>query len=800
MTGGTFFGTGSLSMGNNAAPSVPNTTALTTVNSYTGSFMVTGGSVSMVSSVTTVSVGTSAIAISAGKFVPAQTAPSAAGTVGLVSAGRPVPSPQEQQAELATLKRTDNLNSSAMPATKLASLNRGWARGGAGKALSTLGVSGDNYSDETETSGGMNTTAFDGITENDFLAVRDNPLSTFSVDVDTASYAIVRRFLNSNQLPPKGAVRTEELLNYFSYDYPQPQGDVPFSATMEVGACPWEPEHRLVRVGLKGRDVPRDQRPPSNLVFLVDVSGSMNMPNKLPLLQESFRLLIDQLGPKDRVAIVTYAGSTGILLNSTQDKEAMQAAVNGLRAHGSTNGASGVKLAYQVAEQNFIKGGTNRVILATDGDWNVGITNQSDLLEMIAQKSKSGVFLTVLGFGMDNLKDSMLVKLADRGNGHYAYIDTPLEAKKVFVEQLSGTLVTIAKDVKVQVEFNPAHVGAYRLIGYEKRLLAKEDFNNDKKDAGEIGAGHTVTALYEVVPAGKEMPPIARVDKLKYAALAAQPIPGAAPVEQPVAAAAQAQSPTPTTETASRSVPTQPAPQNPHSAEGTVAELHPNAPSPKSAPQEKKSSLNKITTQTTSDGRVTVTLDKVEADGSITHTIALADRAEPNADTGEVFLYGMPDVTQGMNRCIATSPQTWMKLARDGYLEAHGPHRTFVVDNDRDGSKAAPEHGNPGVLPASVRNEMLTLKLRYKAPDGDTSKLLEFPLTDGGATWEKSSPDFRFAAAVAGYGMLLHDSTHRGQTTWDSVAQWAREGLGADKSGYREEFLDLVKKAKVMAR
>ncbi|MEZ0258618.1 MAG: von Willebrand factor type A domain-containing protein [Chthoniobacter sp.] len=654
----------------------------------------------------------------------------------------------------------------AVPSPQIAALKRSVPAGG---------YAGSYFDTPRDYSRGFDTNAFDAVAENDFLAARDNPLSTFSADVDTASYAIVRRMLSSNQLPPKGAVRTEELLNYFTYEYPQPNGDAPFSATMEVAACPWEPEHRLVRVGLKGREVPRDQRPPSNLVFLIDVSGSMNMPNKLPLLQQAFRLLIEQLGPKDRVAIVTYAGATGIVLEPTQDKEAMQAAVDRLRAGGSTNGASGVQLAYQVAERSFIRGGTNRVILATDGDWNVGVTNQSDLLDMIAQKAKGGVFLTVLGFGMDNLKDSMLVKLADRGNGHYDYIDTPLEAKKVFVDQLSGTLVTIAKDVKLQVEFNPARVGAYRLIGYEKRLLAKEDFNNDKKDAGEIGAGHTVTALYEVVPAGKEMPPIATVDKLKYAALAPQPIPGANPVNKPVQ-------------------------ENPREADGTAPDIHPDKPNPEPAQPEEKGGLNQINIVTTSDGRVTVTLDKAEADGSITHTLALTDRAQRVAETGDVLLYGMPDVTQGVNRCIATTPQTWIKLARNGQVEAHGPHRTLVVDRDRDRSKPAPSIADPSGLPASARNEMLTLKLRYKAPDGDKSTLLEYPLIDPGTSWDKSSRDFRFAAAVAGYGMLLQDSSYRGQATWESVAAWAHEGIGEDKSGYREEFLSLVKRAKELTR
>ncbi len=478
-----------------------------------------------------------------------------------------------------------------------------------------------------------NTDGFDAIIDNAFLAVRENPLSTFSIDVDTASYSLVRRFLNNNQRPPNGAVRIEELLNYFTYDYPQPQGDAPFSATMEVAACPWMPEHRLVSIGLKGREIAKDKRPASNLVFLIDVSGSMQPANRLPLVKESLALLIDQLGGEDQVAMVVYAESSGCVLEPTNDKAKMHAALRKLEAGGSTNGASGIQLAYQLAQRSFIKGGTNRVILATDGDWNVGITNQSDLLEMIAEKAKGGVFLTVMGCGMGNLKDTMLVKLAGRGNGNYAYIDTLLEAKKVLVEQLSGTLVTIAKDVKIQVEFNPAQAAAYRLIGYEKRMLAKEDFNNDQKDAGEIGAGHTVTALYEVVPAGKELPQLARVDALKY-----QPDP--------------------------------------------------------SAPEK---------------------------------------------------------------------PEIEKRKAGDS-------------------------------------SELLTLKLRYKAPDGDTSKLLEFPLTDAGANWENSPRDLRFAAAVAGYGMLLRDSPHKGSATWSAVAEWAVEGKGADANGYRAEFLSLLERAKALTR
>ena len=502
---------------------------------------------------------------------------------------------------------------------------------------------GDSGLDRTGNSDPTTTASFDTITDNPFLPVREHPLSTFSTDVDTASYAIVRRFLNEQQRPPKGAVRIEELLNYFTYDYPQPKGDAPFSATMEVAACPWTPAHRLVRIGLKGREIAKDKRPASNLVFLLDVSGSMQPANRLPLLKQSLGLLIDQLGAEDRVAIVVYAGSSGCVLESTHDKAEMRLALSRLDAGGSTNGGSGIQLAYDIAKKNFIKGGTNRVILGTDGDWNVGITNQNDLFELITQRAKSGVFLTALGFGMGNLKDSMLVKLADKGNGNYGYIDTLLEAKKLLVDQLSGTLVTIAKDVKIQVEFNPAHVSGYRLIGYEKRLLAKEDFNDDKKDAGEIGAGHTVTALYEIVPAGKELPKTATVDALKYQGVAAE--------------------------------------------------------------------------------------------------------------------------------------------------------KSEIRTENRAGAEGGGSNQKPEISP-----ELLTLKLRYKAPDGDKSKLLEFPLTDAGATWEKSSRDLRFAAAVAGYGMLLRDSAHKGNATWNSVRELAVEGKGEDVNGYRAEFISLIEKAQLLMR
>lgn len=368
----------------------------------------------------------------------------------------------------------------------------------------------------------FNTATYDKVEENPFLPAASNPLSTFSIDVDTASYSNVRRFINSGSLPPKDAVRVEEMINYFTYDYREPEGDKPFSIDVDATACPWDASHRLLRIGLKGREVANEKRPPSNLVFLLDVSGSMTPAERLPLVKQAMRLLVDKLTEKDRVAIVIYAGGSGLALKSTSgnEKEKILRALEELQAGGSTNGAEGIELAYKVAADNFINGGVNRVILATDGDFNIGVTNQGDLIRLIEAKAKTGVFLSVLGVGSDNLKDSTMQKLADKGNGNYAYLDSVDEARKVLVQQINGTLMTIAKDVKIQVEFNPARVSSYRLIGYEKRLLRKEDFNNDKVDAGEIGAGHTVTALYEIVPAGAgatdpaaSVPP---VDPLKY--------------------------------------------------------------------------------------------------------------------------------------------------------------------------------------------------------------------------------------------------------------------------------------------
>jgi Ca-activated chloride channel family protein len=357
----------------------------------------------------------------------------------------------------------------------------------------------------------------DYLEENPFIHVGDAPLSTFSVDVDTASYSKIRGYLlDQRSLPPPDAVRIEELVNYFDYDYSPPTGEHPFAVHLEAATCPWQPKHRLLRCGIQGKRID-GERPPSNLVFLIDVSGSMDAPNKLPLVKQGLEMLVRQLGENDRVAMVVYAGAAGLVLPSTsgQQQPRILAALDSLQAGGSTNGGEGIKLAYRIAQENFIKGGTNRVILCSDGDFNVGVTSTGDLVRLAIDKAKAGVFLSVLGFGFGNHNDALLEEIADKADGNYAFIDTEAEAKKVLVEQMAGTLVTIAKDVKIQVEFNPQQVGAYRLIGYENRLLAARDFNDDTKDAGEIGAGHRVTALYEIVPVGVETPePL--VDPLKY--------------------------------------------------------------------------------------------------------------------------------------------------------------------------------------------------------------------------------------------------------------------------------------------
>ena len=362
--------------------------------------------------------------------------------------------------------------------------------------------------------------SYDAITENDFATPIEQPLSTFSIDVDSASYANARRFLTQGQLPPADSVRVEEFVNYFRYDYKQPAAGEAFSVTADVASCPWQKDNYLARVGLKAKDIDKSKRPPTNLVFLIDVSGSMQPANKLPLVKRGLTLLVEEMGEQDHIAIVTYAGDAGVKLAGTKGSDQLQImqVIDGLHAGGSTNGASGISLAYEQALRSFNKEGENRVILCTDGDFNVGISSDDELVKLIQAQAKSGVFLSVFGFGMGNLKDSKLEKLADKGNGHYGYIDDLNEARKVFNEELVGTLYTVAKDVKLQVEFNPLTVGAYRLIGYENRALAAQDFNDDTKDAGEIGAGHTVTALYEIVPAG-HWPKAGKVDDLKYAAV-----------------------------------------------------------------------------------------------------------------------------------------------------------------------------------------------------------------------------------------------------------------------------------------
>ncbi len=366
----------------------------------------------------------------------------------------------------------------------------------------------------------FNTEDYDRIHENEFLDSKENPISTFSIDVDAASYTNCRRFLNrSNRLPPKDAVRIEEFINYFDYDYPQPKGKHPFSITTEYSDCPWNNEHKLVHIGLQGEKIDLEQQPPSNLVFLLDVSGSMNNSNKLPLVKKAFKMLVKQLRPEDKVAIVVYAGAAGVVLESTSgdNKEEILKAINRLKAGGSTAGGQGIKLAYKIAKENLIKKGNNRVVLATDGDFNVGTSSTSELVRMMEKKRKDGIFLTILGFGTGNYKDNRMEQIADKGNENYFYIDNLMESKKVLINELGGTLYTIAKDVKIQVEFNPAIVSAYRLIGYENRMLKKEDFNDDTKDAGELGSGHTVTALYEIILVGSDSEEkISKTDELKY--------------------------------------------------------------------------------------------------------------------------------------------------------------------------------------------------------------------------------------------------------------------------------------------
>ncbi len=386
-------------------------------------------------------------------------------------------------------------------------------------------AAGDSLNDD-----GANREGYDAIVENRFQQPADHPLSTFSIDVDGASYSNVRRLLKEGQWPTEGAVRLEEFINYFHYRYPQPTGQDPFSINTEISACPWNTRHQLVMIGLQGKKIPVENLPASNLVFLIDVSGSMDEPNKLPLVKSSLRLLVEQMRPQDRVSLVVYAGNAGMVLAPTSgsEKEKIRQAIDALEAGGSTAGGEGIRLAYATAKNAFISGGNNRVILCTDGDFNVGASSDSELEKIITRQRESGIFLTVLGYGTGNYQDAKMEKLADKGNGNHAYIDDMTEANKVLVNEFGGTMFTIAKDVKLQVEFNPALVGGYRLIGYENRMMQAEDFNNDKKDAGELGSGHTVTALYEIIPAGIKDTLLERVDGLKY--------------QHPAAAAAMSQS------------------------------------------------------------------------------------------------------------------------------------------------------------------------------------------------------------------------------------------------------------------
>jgi Ca-activated chloride channel family protein len=464
-----------------------------------------------------------------------------------------------------------------------------------------------------------NTEEYDAITENIFHEAVKNPLSTFSIDVDAASYSNIRRFINNGQRPPKDAVRIEEMVNYFDYDYDQPKDDHPFAVHTEISTAPWNSKHRLIHIGLQGKKIPSDNLPASNLVFLIDVSGSMDEINKLPLVKNSLKMLVEQLRPQDHVAIVVYAGAAGLVLEPTagDQKKTIIDALERLEAGGSTAGGAGIQLAYATAKQHFKPNGNNRVILATDGDFNVGESSNASMERLIEEKRKDGIFLTVLGYGMGNYKDSKMQILADKGNGNHAYIDNVTEARKVLVNEFGGTLFTIAKDVKLQIEFNPARVKAYRLIGYENRMLKSEDFNNDKKDAGDLGSGHTVTALYEIIPVGVESE-FFKIDELKY--------------------------------------------------------------------------------------------------------------------------------------------------------------QTTKID------------------PSSYKSdELMTIKLRYKKPAEDDSKLIVHPLKDTNVALAKTSANFRWSASVAAFGMLLRESEYIKNFSYEQVVEMAQTAKGNDNEGYRSEFTNMVK-------
>ncbi|WP_285010304.1 YfbK domain-containing protein [Pedobacter faecalis] len=482
-----------------------------------------------------------------------------------------------------------------------------------------LNIQNGGYQSESE--------SYATVNESGFRSPTRQPLSTFSADVDVASYSNMRRFLNNGSLPPADAVRIEEMINYFDYAYEQPKGGDPLNIHTEISSAPWNTNHKLVRIGLQGKKVETGNLPESNLVFLIDVSGSMNAYNKLPLLVSSLKMLTDQLRASDKVAIVVYAGSAGLVLPSTPGSQKMKIkqALSQLTAGGSTAGGRGIELAYNIASEHFIKGGNNRVILATDGDFNVGPSSDGDMLKLIEQKRSTGISLTVLGYGMGNLKDSKMELLADKGNGNYAYIDNINEARKVLVNAFGGTLFTIAKDVKLQVEFNPSRVQAYRLIGYENRKLKAGDFNDDRKDAGDIGAGHQVTALYEIIPAGVKSSFAESVDPLKY--------------------------------------------------------------------QQKD--------------------------------------------------------------------------------------KPAVYSNSR---------------------ELMTVKVRYKKPDGGTSKMIKKAVLDIPVSFARTSEDFKFNASIAEFGMLLRQSPYKQNASFEQAIRNASAGLGKDPEGYRSEFVRLVKSAKLLAK
>lgn len=463
---------------------------------------------------------------------------------------------------------------------------------------------------------------YNKITENNFLNPKNEPLSTFSIDVDNAAYSNVRRMLNYGNMPNPDAVRIEEMLNYFTYDYPEPDNNDPFSINTEINECPWNKEHQLLHIGLQGYKVDFGQAPANNLVFLLDVSGSMDDPNKLPLVKESMEMILGELREEDRVAIVVYAGAAGMVLPSTSasQKGKIMQAIDNLSAGGSTAGGEGIKLAYKIAKENFRKKGNNRIILCTDGDFNVGTASQAGLQTLVEQKRKEGTFLTVLGFGMGNYQDSKLETLANKGNGNYGYIDNINEAKKMLVNEMGGTFLTIAKDVKIQIEFNPEYVDSYRLIGYENRKMANRDFDDDTKDAGELGAGHSVTALYEIVPKG---------------------------------------------------------------------------------------------------------------------------------------------VGKGNSNSLR--------------------YQERVVKNT----------GN---------EEMAYVKFRYKKPNGTKSILLEQTIRNASGNLASASENYRFSAAVAAWGMLLRNSEHKGNATYEMVYELGKNARGADGFGYRKEFLELVKSSERISK